>query len=511
MQEWSAGYVADIGYTYGYYPELNPLRARLALLHRGILPPQVSHACELGFGQGVSVNLHAAAGTVEWHGTDFNPAQAGFARSLSEASGVNAVLADDAFADFAARSDLPDFDFICLHGIWSWVSDANRATIVDFIRRKLRPGGLVYVTYNTLPGWAPFMPMRHLLTRHAEVFGSEGEGISQRIKDSVAFVESLIATQPLYTRINSAAAARIGKMEGQSLNYLAHEYFNRDWQPMHFADMATHLAAAKLQFAASGNYLDHVDPLNLSSEQQEFLRGIPDPLFRESVFDYMINQQFRRDYWIKGVRRLAPLEQAERLRAERVILVSDPNCIELKVRTPRGDASLQEAVYRPLLALLADYQPRSLGEIEQALASRDLIFPQLLQAVMVLAGSAHLMAAQDAGAIEKAKPHTERLNQYLCQQARWNFDVDYLASPVTGGGYYVGRSQQLFLLARAEGLVDPADWARYAWRLISAQAQKLVKDGRTLETPEENLQELHAQAQILAKSQLPILKALQIV
>jgi len=26
MSDWTAGYVADIGYTYGYYTELNPLR-----------------------------------------------------------------------------------------------------------------------------------------------------------------------------------------------------------------------------------------------------------------------------------------------------------------------------------------------------------------------------------------------------------------------------------------------------------------------------------------------------
>lgn len=32
MSDWTAGYVADIGYTYGYYSELNPLRVQLAFL-----------------------------------------------------------------------------------------------------------------------------------------------------------------------------------------------------------------------------------------------------------------------------------------------------------------------------------------------------------------------------------------------------------------------------------------------------------------------------------------------
>ena len=70
------------------------------------------------------------------------------------ASGAAAKLFDQAFAEFCARPDLPDFDFIGLHGIWSWISDENRAVIVDFIRRKLKVGGVLYISYNTQPGWA---------------------------------------------------------------------------------------------------------------------------------------------------------------------------------------------------------------------------------------------------------------------------------------------------------------------------------------------------------------------
>lgn len=40
MSNWSAGYVADIGYTYGYYAELNPLRVKLAFLNNAIAFPQ---------------------------------------------------------------------------------------------------------------------------------------------------------------------------------------------------------------------------------------------------------------------------------------------------------------------------------------------------------------------------------------------------------------------------------------------------------------------------------------
>jgi hypothetical protein len=47
---WTAGYVADVGYTFGYYPELNPSRVPLAFLNAGLSFPKIHHACELGFG-----------------------------------------------------------------------------------------------------------------------------------------------------------------------------------------------------------------------------------------------------------------------------------------------------------------------------------------------------------------------------------------------------------------------------------------------------------------------------
>ena len=61
MSDWTAGYVADIGYTYGYYTELNPALVRLAFLNAGLAFPHMGAACELGFGQGLSTNIHAAA------------------------------------------------------------------------------------------------------------------------------------------------------------------------------------------------------------------------------------------------------------------------------------------------------------------------------------------------------------------------------------------------------------------------------------------------------------------
>jgi SAM-dependent methyltransferase len=510
MSDWTAGYVADIGYTYGYYSELNPQRITLAFIHQGLVFPEVGAACELGFGQGLSANIHAAASLTQWHGTDFNPAQAGFAQELAAASATGAQLYDEAFAEFCSRPDLPDFDYIGLHGIWSWISDANRQVIVDFVRKKLKVGGVLYISYNTLPGWAAFAPMRHLMTEHAEVLGSEGRGIVSRIDGAMDFAEKLLATNPAFSRANPLVSDRLAKMKEHNRHYLAHEYFNRDWHPMHFATMAQWLEGAKVQFACSANYMDAIDAVNLTADQQAFLKDIPDPMFRQTTRDFMVNQQFRKDYWVKGARKMSALEQVEALKAVKVILTIHRAEVGLKVAGALGEANLTESVYTPILDLLADHQPKSLAQIEQALKGKGVTFAQVTQAAMVLIGAGHLSLVQDENVITKAKKQTDKLNAYLCQKARGSNELSYLASPVTAGGVAVNRFQQLFLISIAQGKKQPAEWAQAAWQVLAAQSQKLVKEGKTLESPEENIAELTAQAQTFADKQLPILKALQI-
>lgn len=510
MSDWTSGYVADIGYTFGYYQELNPLRIRMAFLNAGLSFPHVGAACELGFGQGVSSNFHAAASVTQWHGTDFNPSQAAFAQELATVSDSGAKLYDDAFADLAKRADLPDFDYIGIHGIWSWISDENRAVMVDFIKRKLRVGGVLYISYNTLPGWAAFAPMRHLMTEHAEVMGAEGRGIVNRIDGAIEFAEKLIATNPAYARANPQIAERIGRLKGQNRHYLAHEYFNRDWHPMHFATMAEWLEPAKLQFACSAHYLDHIQTLNLSAEQQAFLKEIPDPMFRESVRDFMTNSQFRKDYWVKGVRKLAPMEQVEAIREQKFVLVSQRTENSLKVNGNLGEATLNADIYNPILDLMGDRQARTIGTIEQTLTGQGISLGQITQAVMVLAGTGQMSAVQQDEEIAAVKARTDKLNGYLMKKACSSAEISYLVSPVSGGGVAVGRFEQIMLLAMRNGKTEPAECARYVWDILSAQGQRLLKEGKTLETAEENLAELTRQTTVFVEKGLPILEALQI-
>src|SRR5262249_34386939 len=139
---------------------------------------------------GFSANVIAAANPhIEVHAMDFNPAHIAGAKALAEEGGLSNVhFYDDSFEDFIHRPDLPTFDIIALHGVFSWVSPARRAEIVALIRKKLATGGLVYVSYNAMPGAGLIVPLRRLMSEHAE----RGAGSRlARIEKAVQFADTV--------------------------------------------------------------------------------------------------------------------------------------------------------------------------------------------------------------------------------------------------------------------------------------------------------------------------------
>ena len=55
------------------------------------------------------------------------------------------------------------------------------------------------------------------------------------------------------------------------------------------------------------------------------------------------------------------------------------------------------------------------------------------------------------------------------------------------------------------------DLAKRAWKIVESQGQRLLKDGKTVESAEENLKLFDEMAKKFLNLMLPIVKALQIV
>jgi SAM-dependent methyltransferase len=505
---WSAGYPTEIEYTYGYYRELCPTYLRLACLSAGIATAKADPLkyLELGFGQGVSINIHAAGNEGDFWGTDFNPSQAAHARELAEASGSSATLLDASFAELAARPDLPHFDIIGLHGIWTWISEENSRVVVDIIRRKLKVGGLVYVSYNCLPAWAPAMPLRHLMKLHANL-AAEAAGVVAKVDGAVAFAQQVIDSGALYFRANPAVGERLKALSGLRRNYLVHEYFTEDWRPITFSDMSRVLEDAKLDFVGSANLLDHCGGGQSVRSGAKVAIGHqpPDPPAVRPRLSGQSTVQTR--YFREGV---AP-----------------PLCARAGGSLPPTTACTPDGPERHSHEGCRVSRRGDIGRVilpafdrelrERGFCAKD---PRASCCATSQAGLPAVHEPDPGGACahgsrspaqvpsRKAQARSPALNRRLCERARGSDTFTFLASPVTGGGVPVNRQQQLFLLAAHNGKRTPSEQAKFVWDTLEAQGHRVIKEGKMLETPDENLAELSREAEAFAEKRAPILKAL---
>jgi hypothetical protein len=197
----------------------------------------------------------------------------------------------------------------------------------------------------------------------------------------------------------------------------------------------------------------------------------------------------------------------------RFVLTTPADEVSLKYKGPVGEITLQEAVYRPFIEILAGNGsiPKLVADIESHPSSKGKSIGSIIEAMAVLTALGHAGPAQSDETIQAAAPACRRLNDFLCNRARDNRLIPFLASPVLGGGVVSDRLEQLFLLARQSGEKAPESWASFTWDILDSQRYKVLKDGKPLETREENRAELTRLAKLFDAQRLPVFKALGIV
>jgi SAM-dependent methyltransferase len=439
---------------------------------------------ELGCGQGLSANILAACNPcLDYTAVDFNPAHIANAQALArQARTSNITFREASFEDVAEDAGYGQFDVIALHGVYTWVSKRNRQIIVRIVREKLKAGGLVYLSYNTHPGWSAFEPVRRLFVDRAAA--SPAEPMFERLESGFQLCDEL---SKLGARaLSPALRARLQRVRTQSKNYLAHELLNNEWTLFHFSDVAADMARAKLSFVGSAHALDYIDGLNLTPAQINFLKQQKDPVRREGLRDFIVNQGFRRDIFVKGPVGLTAAQADSALLETPFLLSVRPSEVGSQVKGVLGEAKLPAAIFEPLSALLAD-GPVTGEEILRNATMSKLGWSRIREALVVLIGRGVCHPVPEHTAVEASEYQVLGLNSAILRQARESANIAFLASSRIGGGVPVDRISQLFLLAGQEN--SPAIPHR-VWEWLKAANQRLTIEGKTLEDDKENLAEL---------------------
>ncbi|MCX7945480.1 MAG: class I SAM-dependent methyltransferase [Hydrogenophilus sp.] len=359
---WGQGYNTEVGYTYGFYRELDPRWLDLGAVVRGVTPPSLLHPpplryLELGCGQGFNLCLLAACfPEMEFVGVDFNPLHVAHATALAQAAGLSNVRFVE--GDFVALgrewpADLGRFHYAAAHGILSWIARPVRAGLYACLDAALLPGSLVYVSYNTLPGWLAGHVVQHLLRVWQR---REGRAALEVIATGRERLKRWTEATPPVMRAQPGLAQRIQSLTEHDPHYLVNEFLHEEWTTFWFDQLAEELMAHKLSFIGTATAGDWFLATALPAAWRALLEPYSDPVVRETVLDVLINQSFRRDLWGRGLPPLWLQRQLEFLQGVRLQLLTPPPAETEKrfaFSTSLGEVTGRPEIYEPLYEALA--------------------------------------------------------------------------------------------------------------------------------------------------------------
>ena len=502
----ASGYVTDVAYVPGFYPQMAPVTLRHVAALNGVCPPATGTAfryLELGCGLGRSFTTLAAANPQgEFIGVDINPDHtAAAARDISAGGLANARVITGDFASLPA--DLGEFDFIALHGVFSWVGPEVREQILEVARRHLAAGGLLLVSYNAMPGWAHLQPIRGILRQYAAL--RQGDS-TQRVRDALAYLVFLRDRQAKYFLDNPRASAYLDALVTQDLRYLVHEYLNEHWTSFYFAEVAEMFGSAGLTFVGSQPVHTNFWDLCVRPEFQELFRTTRDRLVTEAHKDFCANTAFRWDIYAKSPRPLGGLEGRLAAIDDLEFRVARPGTVlpfqsNLGVVTSTVDGPLYQGLLDalaagslPLSKIVAD--PRFAATPPADLA-RAVDAGVALGLLDVSAGHVPAPSEADDGAVTIPSS----FNRTVVEADALGGRAVALACERTGTGHVIGDLDAALLhetvAGGRSGLAD-----RLAARL-AASGRALQRDGKRVDDPVEQRTLVDTACEAFLKTTLP--------
>lgn len=471
---WSYGYASDAEYTSHYYAELAPPHLDLAALSAGVMPPDRTDGrfryCELGCGNGMSTNILAASHPeAEFVGIDFMPVHIANSRKVAKQGGLaNARFCELSFAD-ACREDFGQFDYIVAHGVYSWITPENRREMVEFYRRFLAPGGMVYLSYNTYPGWLAISPVQKIVSEFSRTL----HGLSpQRARAGFDFAAKLLARRAATFDVYPGARQQIEKAPTQPANYLAQEYLNDAWYPLYVTDVMRELAPAKLEYVASATLAENDMRLLVNDELAAVIREQPTEELRQLVKDVSMNARFRRDIYTRGGRRLSGLDQRQMLADRRVALTRAPESVTYTVEYLGRSMGFDTPIAHAVVDALAG-GPRTLAELADGCTTA----PDRLRAA--LEAATVLCISNQAVAVDGGHGEPSRMNAALTGAALEDSACNAVAS-AWGTGILV-TPLELALLAAPAALESVEAGVRHLKQLAARKGRVFSRSGQRIE------------------------------
>lgn len=289
---------ADLGYLSQPFPYASApfLESYARLLGLSPAPANTARILEVGSSYGgnlISQALFYPQAT--FTGIEIAPTQVSVGKTYIDQLGItNLNLLEGDVNE--SHDHLGTYDYIIAHGFYSWVDEDTKDNFLRLCKEHLAENGILYMSYNTYPGWHKMDSVRALL----EFANKDIDTLNHRekVRHGKTVASKLGALMLEYDTVKNQQTSFLQSLR-QTLQkqdcYVGHDHLEPVNTPVYFHQCMDHMAEHGF------TYLCDCD-LNLSfpTVYDETLRtqlqvlAPHDPLAREQYIDFMLNTAFRK-------------------------------------------------------------------------------------------------------------------------------------------------------------------------------------------------------------------------
>ncbi len=235
-----------IAYPTRAFPQTHPdrLACHAALFGLPYAPIGEARVLDIGCGDGGNIIPMAVAyPNASFVGFDLAEVAVERGRRMIEALGLTNIrleALDLTTADLGAEA----FDYVIAHGVYSWIPDVPRETLMASIRHHMAPHGVAFVSYNALPGGRLRQMIRDMLLFDLRGIEEPNARVDEARRRLAAYVEMYAADTPF----DQAARSECQSLLNRPAEVIAHDELGEFYTPVHFHQFTEHAARHQLQF-----------------------------------------------------------------------------------------------------------------------------------------------------------------------------------------------------------------------------------------------------------------------
>ena len=289
---------ADLGYLSQPFPYASApfLESYARLLGLSPTPARTARILEIGSSYGgnlISQALFYPQAT--FTGIEIAPTQVSVGKTYIDQLGITNLELLEADVN-ESHEHLGTYDYIIAHGFYSWVDEETKDNFLRLCKEHLAENGILYMSYNTYPGWHKMDSIRALLKFANKDIDTLNH--REKVRHGKTVASKLGALMLEYDTVKAQQGPFLQSLR-QTLQkqdcYVGHDHLEPVNTPVYFHQCMDHMVEHGF------TYLCDCD-LNLSfpAVYDETLRtklqdlAPHDPLAREQYIDFMLNTAFRK-------------------------------------------------------------------------------------------------------------------------------------------------------------------------------------------------------------------------